>query len=108
MKAIKKPSTVISPAKSCARAKASGIMVLAATATALTAPPIKPMAVESTPLPVSLIHQIERERRNQHSGAERHDCRDQALRHAREIPHRRADEQRRPGDQSPASRFHPQ
>jgi hypothetical protein len=50
---------------------------------------------------VGLVHQLEGERRDQNSAAERHDARDETLRQPDEVADQRADEQRRAGDQSP-------
>jgi transposase len=55
---------------------------------------------EPTPL-VGLVHQLERQRRDEHAAAEGHDGGDQPLGQGGQVADGRADQQGRPGDQAP-------
>ena len=52
-------------------------------------------------LPVGLVHQVEREHRHEHAGAEGHDRRDQPLWHGQEVAGHGTDYQRRAGHRPP-------
>ena len=59
------------------------------------------MAGESSPLPVSLLHELEGHREDQNARAERHHHVDHALRAAGVEAQQRPDEERRTPDESP-------
>ena len=59
------------------------------------------MAGESSPLPVSLLHELEGQREDQNARAERHHHGDHALRGAGVEAQQRPDEERRTPDESP-------